>query len=73
MGVFIAKNLHKEKRFFNINGDEINPETHEVIKPKEVLRTPTPEQLAKMEEKLKKQAEMEEKGIKPETWKDIVK
>lgn len=72
MAVYIAKNLKKESRVFDIEGNEIDLETKEIIKPKEQPRTLTPEQIAKMEEKLKRQAELEAMGIKPEGWQDVV-
>lgn len=72
MAVYIARNLKKERKMIDINGNEIDPVTKEIIRPKEQPITPTPEQMAKLEEKIKKQAEMEAQGIKPESWQDVV-
>ena len=74
MGVYIAKQLNKESKAFNLNGDEINLETRQVIKLRENREKGlTPFQSQLLQDKLEKQSEMEAKGIKPENWENVIK
>ena len=73
MAVYIAKNLNKERKVFNTNGDEIDLETRRVIRYRKEEGGLTPAQSLALQEKLRKQEEMEVKGIKPENWEDIIK
>ena len=73
MAVYIAKNLNKERKVFNTNGDEIDLETRRVIRYRKEEGGLTPAQSLALQEKLRKQEEMEAKGIKPENWEDIIK
>ena len=74
MGVYIAKQLNKESKAFNLNGDEINLETRQVIKLRENREKGlTPFQSQLLQDKFEKQSEMEAKGIKPENWENVIK
>jgi len=73
MAVYIAKNLNKERKVFNTNGDEIDLETRRIIRYRKEEGGLTPAQSLALQEKLRKQEEMEAKGIKPENWEDIIK
>ncbi len=74
MGTYIAKNLNKESKTFNIHGDEIDLKTRQIISPKEDREKGlSPIQSDTLQQKFRRQAEMQAKGIVPETYKDIVK
>lgn len=45
--VIISPNIKKESARINVQGDEINPKTKEVLVPKEKEYVPTPEDLKK--------------------------
>lgn len=47
--VIISPNIKKESARINVQGDEINPKTKEVLVPKEKEYVPTPEDLKKPE------------------------
>jgi len=72
MSVFISKNLHKTSKMLDLAGNEINPITKEIIKPKDSPPQITSEQLEKMQKHLEMQSKREKEGKQSETWKDVI-